>query len=1575
MVVAARVEAMDPEDEMEVPDLYVESVKLVLRFGILPGGLKKSKNKVVSVSEKKKATDKQQRKRTASQIVEVLEDPAYHRKMPKRAAACSNFKEKKSSRISGKDMVLEIKKDRVIEEELVALRLTAEHEDGRPCRRLTDFTFCNSEGIAQPFEMLEADDIFITGLILPLEESSDKEKARGVRCEGFGRVEEWAISGYEEGSPVIWVSTELADYDCLKPSGSYKKFFDHFHAKASACIEVYKILSKSSGCDLCLDELLAGLVRSMSGMKCFSGSLSIRDFIISQGDFIYNQLIGLDESSMNDLRFAELPILAALRDESKKLDIDQPQPGSFSGNLRIGPKCGGENEINQPDSASCPTEEDDDLKIARVLQEEERWRSMKQKKGRGKNSSLSKYYIKINEDEIANDYPLPAYYTTSNEETDEYIIFEGGNDVLNVEDLPRSMLHDWALYNSDSRLVPLELLPLKPCDEIDVTIFGSGIMTTDDGSGYICDGESAYSSSGSAATAEGIPIFLSAIKEWVIEFGSSMISISIRTDMAWYRLGKPSKQYAPWYDQVLKTARLAISIITLLKEQIRVARLSFMDVIKRISEFTKDQPAFISSNPLLVERYVVVHGQIILQQFSEYPDNNIKKCPFVIGLTKKMEEKHHTKWLVKKKKLLQRDEQNLNPRANIAPVASKRKAMQATTTRLINRIWGEYYSNYSPEESNEGTQCEVKEVDENEEQEDYEEDDAPEVKLSEQEKTQTPSPVPRQIKSNSGSKAVKWDGKSVGKLSSGEPLYRKAIVHGDEIVVGGAVLMQDDESDEFQPIYFVEYMFEKSDGSKMFHGRIMQRGCQTVLGNAANEREVFLTNDCEDFQLKEVRQSIHIDIRETPWGHQHRKANADADKVDRARAEERKKKGLPTEYYCKSLYWPERGAFFALPYGSMGLGSGLCRACQVREADDIKEKFKLDESLTSFTYRGTTYSVDDYIYVSPYYFSSEREAEIFKAGRNVGLKAYAICQLLEICDVKHCKQSDASSVEIKVRRFFRPEDISSEKAYSSDIREVYYSEETHSISVDVIEGKCEIRKKKDLGPQDVTFTFDHAFFCEYMYDPSRGSLKQLPSHVKIKYSTGCLNNDATSKKNKGKCKEGEIDSNDVELKEASQGHRLTTLDIFAGCGGLSQGLEQAGVSLTKWAIEYEEAAGDAFRLNHPGSLVFVNNCNVILRAIMQKCGDADECISTSEAAELAEKLDPVELDNLPVPGQVDFINGGPPCQGFSGMNRFNQSTWSKVQCEMILAFLSFADYYRPKYFLLENVRNFVSFNQGQTFRLTLASLLEMGYQVRFGILEAGAYGVPQSRKRAFIWAASPEELLPDWPEPMHVFAAPELKISMAKNLQYSASRSTTKGAPFRSLTVRDTIGDLPPVGNGASNTSSQYQGEPISWYQKKIRGGMATLIDHISKEMNELNLIRCQKIPKRPGADWRDLPDEKVKLSTGQVADLIPWCLPNTAKRHNQWKGLFGRLDWEGNFPTSVTDPQPMGKVGMCFHPEQDRIVTVRECARSQGFPDSYKFSGTVLHKHRQIGNAVPPPLAYALGRKLKEAVEKKRNS
>lgn len=467
---------------------------------------------------------------------ESSEQPAPTRKMPKRSAsaASKNLKEKSIS-VSDKSCLIETKKEQVVDEEFLAVRMTAGQDDGRPNRRITDFILHDETGASQPLEMLEINDLFITGLILPLEGSADKKKEQGVRCEGFGRIESWDISGYEDGSPVIWISTDIADYDCQKPAASYKKYYDHFFEKARACIEVYKKLAKSSGgdSDVSLDELLAGIARAMSGSKYFSGTASLKEFIVSQGEFIYKQLIGLDMTTKaNDKGFADIPALIALRDESKKqANFVRAQSMPSNGSLKIGSGSGDEENKNQMDSGA---DEDEDTKLARLLQEEEYWKSRKQKKNPRSASGSNKFYIKINEDEIANDYPLPAYYKTSLQETDEFIVFDNEYDVYDIEDLPKSMLHNWALYNSDSRLISLELLPMKPCSEIDVTIFGSGKMTSDDGSGFHLDTEAGQSSSASGAqVTDGIPIYLSAIKEWMIEFGSSMVFISIRTDMAW----------------------------------------------------------------------------------------------------------------------------------------------------------------------------------------------------------------------------------------------------------------------------------------------------------------------------------------------------------------------------------------------------------------------------------------------------------------------------------------------------------------------------------------------------------------------------------------------------------------------------------------------------------------------------------------------------------------------------------------------------------------------------------------------------------------------------------------------------------------------------------------------------------------------------------------------------------------------------------------------------------------------------------------------------------------------------------
>ncbi|KAG7543021.1 S-adenosyl-L-methionine-dependent methyltransferase [Arabidopsis thaliana x Arabidopsis arenosa] len=142
---------------------------------------------------------------------------------------------------------------------------------------------------------------------------------------------------------------------------------------------------------------------------------------------------------------------------------------------------------------------------------------------------------------------------------------------------------------------------------------------------------------------------------------------------------------------------------------------------------------------------------------------------------------------------------------------------------------------------------------------------------------------------------------------------------------------------------------------------------------------------------------------------------------------------------------------------------------------------------------------------------------------------------------------------------------------------------------------------------------DHIFFCEVFYDSSNGDLKQLSSNMKLKFTS--IKNETLLREKKGKGVESETDSvMIVKPDEIPKEMRLATLDIFAGCGGLSYGLEKAGVSDTKWAIEYEERAGQAFKQYHPKTTTFVNNCNVILRSIMEKWGDADDCVSTVEAA-------------------------------------------------------------------------------------------------------------------------------------------------------------------------------------------------------------------------------------------------------------------------------------------------------------------------------------------------------------------------
>ncbi|CAM6109925.1 unnamed protein product [Calypogeia fissa] len=1504
---------------------------------------------------------------------------------PQRAAAGTNFKEKRI-RLDKKEGLIVVKESKTVDDEEVAIVMTAQPgEDQTPQRRLLDFIIHDDDGNHYSVERIDdALPLYISSLVLPNTGVADKEK--GVRCDGFGPIVSWWIMGYEKNTPTVCFCTELAEYYCIKPAGAYKKLFNVLFDKAKVCVEVYRSLSRPEGGDplLPLDELIARVSRSFS-KQGGSGQFFNREFIINNGKFVVTQLTALDENAGDHQQlFSGLPALVSLEQEGERRIANYGDSGYPLKNgaltIREGSSVANEDGSSGADSMSDSMNEDE--RLARQLQEEDD-RAFSSKPARRAPASKGKYYIKINETEIANDYPLPAYYTAEEEEMDEYILFD--EYVVDYpEDLPHRKIHDWTLYNSDSRFVSLELLPMLRGAETDMEIFGSGIITEDDGSGFCLDTESAEGGSGDAVVSygngahDGIRVYLSAVKEWKIEFGASMLFISFRTDGAWYRLGKPSQQYVKWYEPVLKTARLAVKMITMLKEASRVNRLSLTDVIKNLSNQSKDEPTYISSKVAEVERYVMAHGQIILQQFAEYPDESIKRSAFITGLAVKMEQLSHTKLILTKKKVLLKKGRNLNPRANLCPDGHKRKPMRATTTRLVDRIWSAFYAGSTEAEGGEEvvgaiaeTTAKDAEVVEEELVEESDDEESVEVKANVRDTPKKQSICSKATRGN----VVQWDDKPSGKTVHNEPVYLKAISNGSEYTAGTAVLVNRDDEDEFSEsppaILLIEYLYESKRYGPMAHGRVLERGWETILGNAANEREVFLTDGCDDVLVEKFSGPVTVEMRQRRWGHQYRKENAEKDEADRNSAKERERKGLTVEYFCRSWYSPERGAFFSLPKDGLALGTGTCKACETRHESQERMEVRILAKDEGFRFHSVEYRINDYLYLDPDTFerttSDPNEKVLFKGGRNKGLRAFAICQLLSVLNGNGKKGSRL----MRIRRFYRPEDVDKMKAYKADIHEVYYSEETSIVDIATARGKCVVRRQVHEVAASEKCAVNHVFFCSCIHDPKTGTVKQLPPSIKLspgsslESTTGKSQAKEITAKAKGK---GKAIENEPAVETVSES-ALATLDIFAGCGGLSEGLHQSEVCVTKWVIEYDNPAAEAFKLNHPTAEVFCENCNVILRSIMEVGGNLDDCVSTAEADELSLKFDKDKKLRLPKPGEVDFISGGPPCQGFSGMNRFNQRAWSKVQCEMILSFLSYAEYFRPRYFLLENVRNFVSFNKGQTFRLSLASLLEMGYQVRFGVLQAGNYGVAQSRKRAFIWAAAPGESLPEWPEPRYVFSSSQLGITLPGGIQYAAVRDAARGAPLRPITVRDTVGDLPLVENGASKGDIPYTSLPESWFQVQIRGEQTHLIDHIAKEMNELNTIRCQRIPKEPGADWRCLPEEKVKLSTGQLVDLIPWCLPNTADRHNQWKGLFGRLDWDGNFPTSITDPQPMGKVGMCFHPEQDRIITVRECARSQGFPDSYKFFGNINSKHRQIGNAVPPPLARALGHMLKEAI------
>lgn len=246
-------------------------------------------------------------------------------------------------------------------------------------------------------------------------------------------------------------------------------------------------------------------------------------------------------------------------------------------------------------------------------------------------------YVQISEEEIADDYPLPAQYEKTEEEADELLLADEDAWDLAPEDLPRRLLKDFAIYNCEGFFASLELVPLWSGVTPQVELFASGVVEEDtgdwgvggqaaaveaapadgaggsgsggaggsgSGSGSSGAGGSGSGGSGSAPAAAaaggggrgggGMRLYLSAIQEWCVEASADMIFLSLRTDVAWYRLVSPADKYAPWFGVVLKAARVSLAAIGMLSDQSRASKLSFADVCKKLAEVPEGTATHIS---------------------------------------------------------------------------------------------------------------------------------------------------------------------------------------------------------------------------------------------------------------------------------------------------------------------------------------------------------------------------------------------------------------------------------------------------------------------------------------------------------------------------------------------------------------------------------------------------------------------------------------------------------------------------------------------------------------------------------------------------------------------------------------------------------------------------------------------------------------------------------------------------------------------------------------------------------------------------------------------------------------------
>jgi DNA (cytosine-5)-methyltransferase 1 len=375
------------------------------------------------------------------------------------------------------------------------------------------------------------------------------------------------------------------------------------------------------------------------------------------------------------------------------------------------------------------------------------------------------------------------------------------------------------------------------------------------------------------------------------------------------------------------------------------------------------------------------------------------------------------------------------------------------------------------------------------------------------------------------------------------------------------------------------------------------------------------------------------------------------------------------------------------------------------------------------------------------------------------------------------------------------------------------------------------------------------------------------------------------------------------------------IDLFAGAGGLSEGLRQAGFTSVA-AVDFDKNATATYAKNHPETVVLTRD------------------ISTLDPDELLRILDGRELD---------LLAGGPSCQGYS--------THGKRDAEdprnfLFKHYLRIAKALRPKWILIENVQGMLTYNKGYFKNEILSELVQMGYHADAKVLVAADYGVPQLRRRIVFLATRTNSEI-SFPEPTH--------------------SPTGSDGLKRYVTVGETFFDLPKILDRKPATEKyKAKVEPVTEFQQYIRAGVTELTLHNARGLSDQAEAIARHLKEAQGlrsAPLDVLPDRFKKMRTISTGELRRDCTT-----------LYYRLA-RSQPAYTITCYYRNVASGPFLHPLENRSLSDREAARLMSFPDTYEFCASSIP--RQIGNAVPPLMARAVGLHIKQllARSKKRRT